>query len=265
VTQEQLLTQEKLASLGALTAGIAHEIKNPLNFVNNFASLSKELCGELLDAIQAQRARIDPENAASMEEMVALLAENSAKIEEHGKRADGIVRSMLEHSGSSAGQTREADLNALVREYVRAAVEYPAAAGVAVQMDLDGSAGALSLVPEDIGRVILNLVMNALYEMNVKKRREGERFVPMLIVTTRDLGDAVEVRVRDNGRGIPKEIRDRIFSPFFTTKPPGEGAGLGLSLSYDIVVQGHGGWIGFESEEGQFTEFVVTLPRRLVG
>jgi signal transduction histidine kinase len=259
---EQLVAQEKLASLGRLTSGIAHEIKNPLNFVNNFAELSVELTAELLEELGGER-RKGGEVSGHLDEIVGDLQQNVAKIREHGRRADGIVRSMLEHSRGRVGQPREVSFNSLVRDYTSAALQAHRLSAVrpVVETRLDEGAGAVTVVPEEIGRVILNLVDNALYAVQARARSAGPAFSPVVIVTTRGLGDHVEVKVRDNGGGIPAAIRDKVYDPFFTTKPHGEGTGLGLPLSQDIVAHGHGGQIAFETEDGAYTEFTVTLPR----
>jgi histidine kinase len=261
--QQRLVQKEKLASLGMLTSGIAHEIKNPLNFVNNFAELSVDLGGELRAELGRQGARLDPGAATYLDEIVSDLVQNVARIKEHGRRADGIVRGMLEHSRGRAGEARSVDLNALVRDYTAAAVQGQQIAEpsrAAVEVRLDEAVGEVRAVPEEIGRVIVNLVTNALYAAHAAHKARG--VAPEVTVTTRASADAVEIRVRDSGLGIPAAIREHIYDPFFTTKPAGEGAGLGLSLSYDIVVQSHGGALTFETEEGDHTEFVVTLPRR---
>ncbi|WP_420456313.1 ATP-binding protein [Rubrivirga sp.] len=252
--QAQLVQQEKMASLGALTAGIAHEIKNPLNFVTNFAGLSQELIDEL-------DAETDPD------ERDALLADlrlNVAKIGQHGRRADGIVRSMMDHARSGSGQRRAVDLNALVREYTghaahAARVLHPTV-GVAPRLDLGAEVGEVEMVPQEIGRVLVNLVGNALDAVRQRRQAGEPGYLPTVTVATRRTDGAVEVRVADNGTGMPAAVRDRVFEPFFTTKPTGEGTGLGLSLSHDIVVQGHRGSLAVESAEGEGTAFVMTLP-----
>jgi len=267
-TQKQLITQEKLASMGMLTAGIAHELRNPLNFVNNFAELSIGLTQELSDEIAQQQKRLDPAFAQHIEEVVDDLQQNVAKIHEHGRRAEAIVSAMLEHSRSSTGprEARNLDVNALVRACVdqgrRKQAGRPAAAGVVIEVSYDDSLQPMILVPEDITKVISNLLANALYSVEIKRARLGAAYAPALRVQTRNLGDTVEIRVRDNGLGVPAAIRDNVFTPFFTTKKAGQGTGLGLSISYDIVVQGNAGSIALETEEGEFAEFVVRLPRR---
>jgi signal transduction histidine kinase len=263
--QANLVQAEKMASLGQLTAGIAHEIKNPLNFVNNFAELSRELLGELKEAVDSTP---DGTRADDLDELMTTLDGNLAKIAEHGRRADGIVKSMLLHSRGGSGERRQSDLNALIDEALNLAFHGARAQdqsfNVTLERDLDPSIGPLQAVPQDLTRVFLNLFGNAFYAVN-KRRREGgdSAFAPILTITTRNRGDEIEVRVRDNGIGIPPEIRDKLFQPFFTTKPTGEGTGLGLSISYDIVVQEHRGSIAVDSQLGEFTEFTLLLPRNV--
>ena len=264
--QANLVQSEKMASLGQLTAGIAHEIKNPLNFVNNFATLSVELLDELKAAAGPALDALDGEVRAEVDETMELLTGNLGKIAEHGKRADGIVRSMLSHSRGGTGDWAPSDINALVEEALNLAYHGARAQdkefNVTLERDFDRTGKAIDVVPQDVTRVFLNLFGNGFYATN--KRRLGAReagFRPSIKVTTRDLGDMVEVKVRDNGTGIPPDVREKLFQPFFTTKPTGEGTGLGLSISYDIVTQQHGGTIEVESEPGAFTEFTVRLPR----
>ena len=264
--QANLIQAEKMASLGQLTAGIAHEIKNPLNFVNNFAGLSGELVGELKQAVEAMLARPDEAKRAELHETMDLLTGNLARIVEHGRRADGIVRSMLSHSRGGTGDWQECNIDGLVEEALNLACHGARAQdedfNVAVERDLAAAARPIELVPQDITRVLLNLLGNGLYAVRQHQlARSDGSYRPTLKVSTRDLGDAVEVRVRDNGTGIVPEVRARLFQPFFTTKPTGEGTGLGLSISYDVVTQQHGGTIEVESEPGSFTEFTVCLPR----
>jgi two-component system NtrC family sensor kinase len=255
-----------MASLGQLTAGIAHEIKNPLNFVNNFADLSVELLDELKETTAPAVAALDEYKRAEIEETMGMLTGNLEKIAEHGRRADGIVKSMLEHSRGSSGERRSVDLNGLIEEALNLAYHgaraQDASFNVTLERDFADAISSVELVPQDITRVCLNLIGNGFYAAT-KRQREGgdEKFKPRLKVSTRDLGDAVEVHVRDNGTGIAPEIWDKLFQPFFTTKPTGEGTGLGLSISYDIVTQQHGGTISVNSEVGDFTEFTVRLPR----
>jgi signal transduction histidine kinase len=249
-----------MASLGALTAGIAHEIKNPLNFVNNFAALSRELVQEL---VQELEAAVDPE---AVQSILSDLTKNTEKIEAHGRRADGIVRSMLEHAPGSSSERRALDLNALVAEHVDLAWHGQRAriAGfdVKITKHLDAAVGQVEAVPQEIGRVLLNLMGNAFDAVCERAGRGGEPFQPVIRVMTQRVEARVEVRVEDNGPGVPEAIRAKIFEPFFTTKPTGLGTGLGLSMAYDIVTQGHSGTLTVESEEGQGTTFIITLPTR---
>jgi PAS domain S-box-containing protein len=264
--QASLLHAQKMAALGQLTAGIAHEIKNPLNFVNNFAGLSNELLTELKDIAAPALAALADERRADLDETIAMLTGNLAKIAEHGRRADGIVKSMLAHSRGGSGDWQSADLNVLVDEALNLAFHGARAQdqsfNVTMERDFDRSLAPIEVVPQDMTRVFLNIIGNGFYAATRRKRDGDGAFRPVLRVATRDFGNAVEIRVRDNGIGISPEHRDRLFQPFFTTKPTGEGTGLGLSISYDIVTQQHGGSIGVDSEVGAFTEFTVRLPRR---
>lgn len=262
-TQEQLIVQEKLASLGALTAGVAHEIKNPLNFINNFAALSIELADELQSEINRHQEKLG-DDATYIGEILGDLKQNAAKINEHGKRADSIVRSMLLHSGGQSGQWRQTDLNALLAEYVNLAYHGIRAQdnsfNLSIVSDYDPSIGSVNVVPQDLGRVFLNILNNACQAMNEKKKSAGDGFAPTLSVRTRKLDGQVEISIRDNGPGVPAAARDKLFNPFFTTKAPGQGTGLGLSISHDIVVKQHKGEIRLETEEGEFAEFVISVP-----
>jgi PAS domain S-box-containing protein len=266
VAQAGLIQAEKMASLGQLTAGIAHEIKNPLNFINNFASLSVDLLDELRQTAEPGFLVLDSHRRAEVDELTSTLSGNLQKISEHGNRADGIVRSMLEHSRGSTGERRSVNLNALVDEALSLAYHGGRAQdqsfNVTLQRDFGENIALITLVPQDVTRVLLNLFGNAFYA--IRKRQTTQvtaDFEPALKVATRDLGDAVEITVRDNGIGIPLEIRDKLFQPFFTTKPPGEGTGLGLSITYDIVTQQHGGSITVNSKVGEYSEFTIRLPR----
>jgi signal transduction histidine kinase len=267
--QANLIQAEKMASLGQLTAGIAHEIKNPLNFVNNFASLSIGLLDELKAAAASAFGALDHHQRGQVEEVSEMLTGNLERIAEHGRRADNIVKSMLAHSRSGGGDRQSVDLNALVEESLNLAYHGARAQdpnfNITLERDYGPDIAPVVLVPQDMTRVFLNLFGNGFYAANKRQRAAGDgAFRPVLTVTTRDLGEAVEIRVRDNGAGIPEEIRDKLFQPFFTTKPTGEGTGLGLSISYEIVTKQHGGTIKAASEVGAFTEFVVTLPRRFM-
>ena len=258
--QDRLIQTEKLASLGQLTAGIAHEIKNPLNFVNNFASVSIELMGELDEAL----ARGEPADA-EIAELSALLKSNLAKIELHGKRADSIVRNMLLHSRQGSGEHRPTNVNTVVEESLNLAYHGARAERqgftITLDRDFDPEAGEADLYPQDITRVLLNLIANGFYATSRRAAESDGLYEPSLRATTRNLGDRVEIRIRDNGTGIAPEVAQKMFTPFFTTKPAGEGTGLGLSLSHDIVVKQHAGTIEVATELGAFTEFRIVLPR----
>ena len=262
--QDRLVQTEKLASLGQLTAGIAHEIKNPLNFVNNFSSLSAELTDELNDALKP--ITLDRGARQEVDELMRMLKENLGKIVQHGRRADSIVKNMLLHSREGSGEHRRVDINALMDENFNLAYHGARAEkrefNVTLQRAFDPAAGTARVFPQEITRAFLNLISNALYALARRKAESGDlSFEPTLRAATRNLGDAVEIRIRDNGTGIPAGVREKIFNPFFTTKPAGEGTGLGLSMTHDIVVKQHGGTIDFETEPGHFTEFRVVLPR----
>lgn len=255
--QDRLVAHEKLASLGALTAGIAHEIRNPLNFVTNFAQLAVELVRELRESL--------PDVTGETAELLTALEQNVAKIEEHGQRADHIVHSMLLHARSQPGQRQKTDLNTLVAEAVNLAYHGLRAQNptfqISVDTGLDPTLPQLEVSPQDLSRAVLNLMNNALYAADHKRLTAGAGFRPRVVVRTRDVGEAVELRFWDNGDGVPPDLREKIFTPFFTTKPAGEGTGLGLSISYDIVVQMHKGSLRVESEEGRYAEFIATLPK----
>jgi signal transduction histidine kinase len=268
--QASLLHAQKMAALGQLTAGIAHEIKNPLNFVNNFAELSGELLQELRETAAPAVAALADDQRAAVDEVVEMLRGNLDKIAEHGKRADGIVKSMLEHSRGVSGERRAVDLNGLVEEALNLAYHgaraQDASFNITLEREFDRGLAPTELVPQEMTRVFLNLFGTGFYA-TTKRQRDGAGpdFRSTLRVMTRDLSDAVEVRVRDNGTGIAPEIRDKLFQPFVTTKPTGEGTGLGLSIAYDIVTQQHGGTIEVDSRVDEFTEFTIRLPRRPVG
>jgi len=264
--QTNLIHAEKMASLGQLTAGIAHEIKNPLNFVNNFAGLSVELLGELKAAAAPAMAALDPDTRAEIDETLEMLTSNLDKITEHGRRADGIVKSMLAHSRGTSGERQAVDLNALVEEALNLAYHGARAQdpdfNITLERDFDRAIAPIELVPQDVTRVFLNLIGNGFYAADKRRKAVGEvNFRPSLKVTTRELGGHVEIRVRDNGIGVAPELKDKLFQPFFTTKPTGEGTGLGLSISYEIVTQQYGGTIAVDSRVGEFAEFTVRLPR----
>jgi signal transduction histidine kinase len=254
---------EKLASLGQLTAGIAHEIKNPLNFVNNFSSLSADLVDELNETLSS--SSLDARTKEEVDELTQMLKGNLQKVVQHGKRADSIVKNMLLHSRAGSGEHRFVDVNALVEESVNLAYHGARAEkpgfNIALIKDLDPAAGEADLYPQEITRVLLNLVSNGFYAATKKKAEMDGSFEPTLTASSRDLSDRVEIRIRDNGTGIPASVKEKMFNPFFTTKPAGEGTGLGLSLSHDIVVKQHGGTVEVATEPGAFTEFTITLPR----
>ncbi|MFL5134586.1 MAG: sensor histidine kinase, partial [Microvirga sp.] len=258
--QANLIHAEKMASLGQLTAGIAHEIKNPLNFVNNFAALSIELIDELKDAIGSAR-----QNEEQTAELMGLLAGTLDKVVQHGKRADSIVKNMLLHSRAASTERRLADINALVEESLNLAYHGARAEkqgfNVTIERSLDPFAGEVDVLPQEITRVFLNLISNGFYATVKRKERATAPYEPVLFAATRNLGDRVEIRIRDNGTGIPPEVKEKMFDPFFTTKPAGEGTGLGLSLSHDIVVKQHRGSIEVDTSPGEYTEFRIVLPR----
>ncbi len=261
-TQTQLIQSEKMASLGELTAGIAHEIQNPLNFVNNFSEVNKELITEM-------KHEIDSGNLSEAKNIAKDIQDNEEKITFHGKRADAIVKSMLQHSRTSSGKKEPTDINALADEYLRLAYHGLRAKdksfNAKFETDFDDRIGPINIVEQDIGRVILNLINNAFYSVSEKQNQDIPGYEPTITVTTKKIGDQpgnnrVEIRVADNGNGVPKKVLDKIFQPFFTTKPTGLGTGLGLSLSYDIITRGHGGELKVETKEGKGAEFIIILP-----
>ncbi len=255
--QAQLIHSEKMASLGELTAGIAHEIQNPLNFVNNFSDVSSELLEEMIQELRTG----DKEEAITIAEDVK---QNLEKILHHGRRAGDIVKGMLQHSRSSSGQKELTDINALADEYLRLAYHGLRAKdktfNAATKTDYDDNIGLIKVIPQDIGRVILNLITNAFYAVNERKQEQQTGYEPVVTVSTKKLNSSIEILVKDNGMGIPPKIMDKIFQPFFTTKPTGQGTGLGLSLSYDIVTKGYGGELKVETKEGVGTTFIIQLP-----
>ncbi|MGC2125132.1 MAG: GAF domain-containing protein [Xanthobacteraceae bacterium] len=262
--QDRLVQTEKLASLGQLTAGIAHEIKNPLNFVNNFSGLSVELIDELRETLNGVNA--DEKTLAEIAELTSTLRDNLDKIAHHGKRADSIVKNMLLHSREGSGERRPVDINALVEESLNLAYHGARAEkqsfNINLERSFDPAAGEVDLFPQEITRVLLNLIANGFYAAG-KRRAQATNgdYEPTLAAATKNLGDRVEIRIRDNGTGIPPEVKDKMFNPFFTTKPAGEGTGLGLSISHDIIVKQHAGAIEVDTEPGKFTEFRIVLPR----
>jgi two-component system NtrC family sensor kinase len=261
--QDRLVQTEKLASLGQLTAGIAHEIKNPLNFVNNFSALSAELIDEMKEALSD--ISLDNNKREELNEIAQMLKSNLEKVVQHGKRADSIVKNMLQHSREGSGEHRPADINGVVDESLNLAYHGARAekAGftITLERNFDVAVGMVDVYPQEITRVLLNLISNGFYATAKRRMEAGDGFNPTLSAATKNLGDRVEIRIRDNGTGIPTEAKEKIFNPFFTTKPPGEGTGLGLSMSHDIIVKQHGGSIDVETEPGQFTEFKIVLPR----
>ena len=262
-TQDRLIQTEKLASLGQLTAGIAHEIKNPLNFVNNFSSLSTELIDEMKDVLKS--ATIDDKVREELDELTHMLKGNLQKVVQHGQRADSIVKNMLLHSREGSGEHRPADINAIVEESLNLAYHgaraEKAGFSITLKRELDPAAGMIDIYPQEITRVLLNLISNGFYAATKRKETAEDSFEPTLSAATKNLGNRVEIRIRDNGTGISPEVKEKMFNPFFTTKPAGEGTGLGLSMSHDIVVKQHGGKIDVMTEPGSFTEFIITLPR----
>ena len=254
-TQSQLIQSEKMASLGELTAGIAHEIQNPLNFVNNFSEVNKELLAEMNEEIAKG-------NYSEVKILAKDIIENEEKINHHGKRADTIVKGMLQHSRTSTGVKEPIDINALADEYLRLAYHGLRAKdksfNATIKTDYDESIGSINIIPQDIGRVILNLITNAFYVVDEKKKQIGDGYEPTVSVSTKKINDKIEVKVKDNGNGIPQKVFDKIFQPFFTTKPTGQGTGLGLSLSYDII-KAHGGELKVETKEGEGSEFIIQL------
>ena len=257
--QAQLIQREKMASLGELTAGIAHEIQNPLNFVNNFSAVNIELIEELKVEHKKESRDIRYEN-----EMLYDILSNEQKINHHGKRADAIVKGMLMHSRNSSGQKELSDINALADEYMRISYHGLRAKdklfNAALHTDFDQHINSIPIVPQDIGRVLLNLFNNAFYSITEKKKRMGEGYSPAVYLSTKKINDTVQIKIRDNGLGMPQQIMEKIYQPFFTTKPPGEGTGLGLSLSYDIITKIHGGELKAETKEGEYAEFLIILP-----
>jgi signal transduction histidine kinase len=265
-TQQQLVQSEKMASLGELTAGIAHEIQNPLNFITNFAEVNRELTVELNDAVQ----KGDTQEARSL---ASDIADNEEKILNHGRRADAIVKSMLQHSKKNSNLKEATDINALCEEYLRLSyhAHLNAASGQGLRVNensfnasfethFDESIGQVNVMPQEMGRVLLNLINNGFYAVTQRQKSAEEDYTPLVSITTRKLQDKIEIAVADNGTGISDKVKEKIFQPFFTTKPTGEGTGLGLSLSYDIVTKGHGGELKVVTEEGRGSTFIILLP-----
>ena len=260
-----MIIQEKLALLGALTAGIAHEIKNPLNFITNFAELSLDLVTELKEFFSNKKTTFPLTEQALLDDILNDLSANVARINKHGKRADSIVRSMLEHSRGKSGERRYFDVNKLLDEALNLAYHGMRAQdshfNVIIEKHFDETIESLYAEPQKISRVLINIISNSLYEMAQKKQESPPTYEPLLHVESQNFQDHFEIRIKDNGRGIPVEIQDKLFHPFFTTKPAGSGTGLGLSLSHDIVVKEYQGNINFHTKEGEFTKFTISLPK----
>lgn len=264
--QEQIIAQQKLASLGELTAGIAHEIKNPLNFINNFADLSIKQANKLIDFFDKHKDLHSGEEAATIKKILDIIISNVSKISQYGQRADGIVQGMLSHARTSGTDFQQTDLNANIKELVKqtysAKQARNPALNIAFEFVLDPSITKISLIPQEFNRVIMNLLDNAIYALEKQKGKLGDQFSPKISVFTQNIDeDRVSILIRDNGTGISSQYKDKIFTPFFTTKPPGEGTGLGLSLSRDVIVSAHHGKISVDSKEGEYTEFLIILPK----
>ncbi|WDF80269.1 ATP-binding protein [Mucilaginibacter sp. KACC 22773] len=260
-TQAQLVQQEKMASLGELTAGIAHEIQNPLNFVNNFSEVSIELLDELKDEVLS---KLPDDIKQEADDIINDITQNLTKINQHGKRADAIVKGMLQHSRTTTGKKEPTDINALADEYLRLSYHGLRAKdkmfNAGMKTSFDENIGKIEAIPQDLGRVLLNLFNNSFYSVAEKKKQNIAGYEPTVTVVTKKLPNAVEITVSDNGTGIPQKVLDKIYQPFFTTKPTGQGTGLGLSMSYDIITKGHGGDLKVETAEGEFAKFVITIP-----
>lgn len=266
-TQSQLIQAEKMASLGQLTAGIAHEIKNPLNFINNFSELSIDLSNELLEEIENQSEKLESKTVDYIKEILTDLSHNVKKINAHGRRADSIVKGMLLHSRGKSGEKQKTNINDLLNEYLNLAYHgfraQDSTFNVKMETNYDALLEPINVVPQNISRVFLNIFNNGCYSVHEKKKEKKDSFYPLLQVSTKNLEGKVEIKIKDNGKGIPHDILDKVFNPFFTTKPTGKGTGLGLSLSYDIIVQEHKGELKVISEQGEFAEFIITIPKNL--
>jgi signal transduction histidine kinase len=262
-TQDRLVQTQKLALLGQLTAGIAHEIKNPLNFVNNFSGISAELVDELQDALKG--IPLDERARTQVNELTDTLKSNFDKVVHHGRRADAIVKNMLQHSREGSGEHRMIDINALVEESLNLAWHGARAEAqgfeIKLKQSFDPLAGEADIFPQDIRRALLNMISNGFYAATMRAQNNGGDYEPMLTASTKSLGERVEINIRDNGTGMPPDVKEKMFNPFFTTKPSGEGTGLGLSISHDIIVKQHGGSIEVDTQPGEFTEIRVILPR----
>lgn len=274
LAQNQMIAQEKLASLGTLTAGIAHELRNPLNFVKNYAEGSVELTEELLEEIDNPSSHLDADILNYIKQMLIDIRDNAASIHQHSRRAEGVIHSIMQHTWTGRGQRQPADLNALLDQAVKLAYHSKRASdkhfNVTIHKDYDASIGQLEMVSADLNRAFINIIDNACYAVRQKQKHseqelsnEGLVFTPTLWIKTQNLGEAALIHIRDNGIGISPQVREKLFHPFFTTKPTGEGTGLGLSLTHDIIVGQHGGSLQVETEPGACTEFIITLPRAL--
>jgi two-component system NtrC family sensor kinase len=265
--QEQLIVQEKLASLGQLTAGIAHEIKNPLNFVNNFAELCEKQFKKMQDSLDILQQPMNETEKENINKIVSTIDSNLKKIRQHGLKADSIIRNMLEHSRTGASQNFQSiDINALLEENFKLMYHAKRAEdssfNIQMKMKFDESIGRIEILPQEIGRVILNLINNAFFAVHQKIKMNPENYFPVVAITTKNLGNKISISFYDNGIGISKEVKEKLFTPFYTTKPPGEGTGLGLSLSREIVVGAHHGELKVDSKEGEYSDFIVILPRK---
>jgi signal transduction histidine kinase len=262
--RKQLVECEKMATLGQLTAGIAHEIKNPLNFIKNFSELTLELIQELNEAVGKISKAIDPDEVSYLNGILTDMNSNLVKISEHGKRAESIIRGMLLYAHGKSGELVPTEINTMLAEYVNLAYHGLRASdnsfNIKIEQDYDPTIGLINVVQQDIGRVFLNLINNACYATHQKKKANPGSYNGVLKTSTKNLGDQVEIRIRDNGNGIPASLTEKIFNPFFTTKPAGSGTGLGLSISYDIIVNQHHGEINVETLEGEYAEFIIRLP-----
>ncbi|NTW21853.1 MAG: serine/threonine protein kinase, partial [Nostocales cyanobacterium W4_Combined_metabat2_030] len=266
--QKQMVAQEKLAFLGTLTAGIAHEIRNPLNFVKNFATISVDLTQELKEEIDNQTEQLQAEAVEYIDEIFTELKDSIVEIEKQGQRIESIIVSMMMHAQKESGQPEITDINTLIAEAVHLAYHSFRAkkdsVDITISSDYDSSVGEVKVVPQEISRALVNIVNNACYAVTAKRKALGDSFSPLILVKTLNLGDGVEISIRDNGLGMTQDILDKVFNPFFTTKPPGEGTGLGLSLTYEIIVGQHQGEIKAESVSQSHTEFTIILPKKVV-
>ncbi|HAQ64797.1 MAG TPA: hypothetical protein DCR43_02930 [Bacteroidales bacterium] len=264
----QLIESERMAALGQLTAGIAHEIKNPLNFINNFSELTIELALELTQELDKLSDQLKPEDKDYLEEITGDIRSNALKINEHGKRADSIVKGMLLHARGQHADILPTDINTVLAEYVNLGYHgmraQDAGFNIKIDAEYDQTIGMINAIPQNLSRVFLNLINNACYSTNQKKIQLKDAYFPILTVRTKNLADFVEIRIRDNGFGIPQAVIDKVFNPFFTTKPPGQGTGLGLSLSYDIITKEHHGTMTVDSVEREYAEFIITIPKNLI-